>query len=187
MSPGSRPSHGMRPTSTSSTPTAAIASPSTMSALPTLTRTSFEEAHLAGRARGRLLAEMPVRVARHAAAGRRALDEADLQQVRLHHLDERVAIVVDRRGHRLDPDGATPVVVDDRQKEATIEPIEAAGVDTLQIERRARDALGDLPVRLHLRVVAHAPQQAVHDARGAARAAGDFRGPSRLDGGGQDP
>ena len=43
-------------------------------------------------------------------------------------------------------------------------------------ERGVGHLLGDPPLRLHLGEVAHAPEQAVGDARRPARAARDFEG-----------
>src|SRR5512132_1896354 len=106
MSPGSRPSQGRRPASRRMTPTTAIRRPKTISSLPTLSIIvfSFEEPALL---RGLVLhgpAEVHVGVAAHPPAGRAAHQEADLQQVRLYQLGQRLRFVVDGGGHRLDAD-----------------------------------------------------------------------------------
>src|SRR5437667_12818817 len=58
-------------------------------------------------------AEVRVGVARRHAAARRALQEADLHQVRLVDVHERVGLLRDRGGDRLDADRATVVLLDD--------------------------------------------------------------------------
>src|SRR3989442_13173630 len=122
MSPGSRPTQGIRPASASTTPMTAMNRPKKMRSLPTsfmaaasasparcmdgLVRTSaappcprsFEQSRLPARRRRRLLAEVQVRVASDPPAGGRADQEGDLQQVGLHELDERLGLVVDGGG-----------------------------------------------------------------------------------------
>src|SRR5262245_58178141 len=165
MSPGSRPSHGTRPARTRTTPATVSNTPSAMSALPTSFRGSLEEACLSGGRRRRLLAQVQIRLAGHAPAVRRPHDEADLEEVRLDHLREGLRLVVDGGGDGLEADRATVVVIDDRRQEAPIEPVEAARVHALAVERAPRDRFADDPVALHLRVVAHAPQEPIGDAR----------------------
>src|SRR3989442_9803577 len=111
MSPGSRPSHGTRPASTSTTPTRASSAPSAMSALPTSFRRSLEEAGLArGRCR-RLLAQVQVRPAGHAPTVRRPHDEADLEEIRLDHLGHRLPPLVACGRDRFQADPPPPPTV----------------------------------------------------------------------------
>ena len=91
-------------------------------------------------------------------------------RIRLDHVLERAALFADRGRDALDADRAAVEFLDDREQQLAIEGIEALRVDFQQVERGARDGLIDVPVRLHLRVVAHAAQQPVGDARRAARA-----------------
>src|SRR5437762_7748271 len=162
MSPGRRPSQGTRPTSIRTSPTRTMSPPRTTSSRPrSPMRASLEEAHLTRRARGRLLTEVRVRVARRAPARRGSLDEADLQQVRLHHLGQRLAVVVDRGSNRLETDRSAGIVLDDGGKKAPIEPVEPARIDAFEVERGARHCFGYLTARLDLRVIPHATQQAV--------------------------
>src|SRR5215510_11663781 len=97
MSPVSRPTPGIRPANMSTSPTTAISSPKTTSSLPMsdMSTASLEEPALAGRCRRRLLAQMQVGLPGHPASGGRADHEGDLQQIRLHQLDERFGLVVD--------------------------------------------------------------------------------------------
>src|SRR5439155_7080441 len=176
MSPGSRPSNGTRPASTSTTPTRASSAPSAMSALLTSFRRSLEEAGLAGGRRRRLLAQVPVRLAGHAPTVRRPHDEADLEEIRLDHLGQRLRLVVDGGGDRFEADRPAAVMVDDRGEEAPVEPVETPHVHALAVEGPPRDRFGDDAVALHLRVVAHAPEETVGDARRAARAVRDLPG-----------
>src|ERR1041384_1847080 len=138
MSPGRRPRPGTRPATSTTTPTSAIPTPSTMSIRPrscmpdALTAAaSFKERALARSRRAprrRLLAQRRIGLAGHAAAPRLAGDEADLQQVRLHDLRDRLRLVVDRRRHRLQADRPAVVHVDDRLQEAAVELVEPAAV-----------------------------------------------------------
>src|SRR5262245_60369739 len=118
---------------------------------------SSEQALLAGGGGGGLLAEVAVGFAGHAPAVRGSHDEADLQEIGLDQLRQGLGLVVDGGGDRFEADRAAAVVVDDRGEEAPVEPVEAAGVDALAVERAAGDVLVDEAIRLHLRVVAHAP------------------------------
>src|SRR5712692_9302382 len=151
MSPGRRPSQGTRPTSIRTSPVRTMSTPSTTSSRPrSPIRASLEQSHLTRRARGRLLTEVRVRVARRAPARGGALDEADLQQVRLHHLGQRLAVVVDRGGNRLEADRSAGVVLDDGGEKAPIEPVEPARIDAFEVERRPRHRFGYLTTRLDL-------------------------------------
>ena len=68
---------------------------------------------------------MLIRLARHAAAARRAREEAELHEVRLVHVPERDGFLADGRGERVDADRAAAVDVDDA---ADINPrVEGAG------------------------------------------------------------
>src|SRR5438552_17071166 len=105
MSPGSRPSHGTRPTSTSTTPTRAIRRPKAMRILPTSFTTIrsrlFEESRLA-RSRGSgLLARLGVRRGGQPTNSGRRHDEADLKETALDHHGQRLRLVVDGGRDRL--------------------------------------------------------------------------------------
>src|SRR5687768_14629098 len=136
MSPGRRPSHGTRPASIRTPPTRATTSPITSSILPRsfITPSSLKECALPrrrARPGRRGLPQVSVRLARHAPAARLPGDEADLEQVRLDDLRQRLRLVVDGGGHRLDADRPAPVHVDDRLEEAAVELVEPAGVHAL--------------------------------------------------------
>src|SRR5258706_14117550 len=64
----------------------------------------------------------------HAAAWG-ALQEALLQQIRLDDLFEHIALVAERRRHRLDPDRAAAVMLGDRAQIAAVHRVEAPPVD----------------------------------------------------------
>src|SRR5262245_52941469 len=119
MSPGRRPRPGTRPNTSSTTPSATATRPSTMRSRPRSitggwTAASFKQACLTtGRAGRRRLAEMHVGLGGDAAAARLARDEADLQQIRLDQLAQRLGIVVDGRGQGLDADRTAAVHLHD--------------------------------------------------------------------------
>src|SRR6059036_1675423 len=95
MSPGRRPIHGTRSTSTSTTPARAIRRPKAMRILPR-SCTSLEQALLTRGGGRRLFAQVAIGFAGDAASVRRPDDEADLQQV---GLDRRfLTAIVDHYG-----------------------------------------------------------------------------------------
>ena len=73
------------------------------------------------------------------AAVRGALDEADLQQVRLDDVFERLEVFGQRRGDRVDADRAAAVTFGDRAQERAIEPVEPAFVDAFALQRLVGD------------------------------------------------
>src|SRR5439155_1362133 len=81
---------------------------------------------------------------------------ADLEEVGLHELRQRLRLVVDRGGDRLDPDGTALELLDDGLEEPPVESIETAGVDALHREGRVGRGPGDPAVALDPRVVADA-------------------------------
>src|SRR5437763_6560338 len=146
MSPGRRPSHGTRSNATSSSPTTAITSPRATSARPSsdmgVASTAdalLEERALTDGGGRRLLAEMGVGLSRHPASIRRADQKGDLEEIGLHQLGQRLGIVVDRGGHRLQAGGAAVVQLDDGGAEAAVEAIETARVDTTAHTRVTTD------------------------------------------------
>src|SRR2546428_505919 len=81
---------------------------------------------------------------------------------------------------------AAPNTGRERPEETPIQGIEPMIVHAFNREGLGRHSFGDHPIRPHLSVVAHAPQEPVGDARGAARPARD-RGRALLrDGDAQD-
>src|SRR5437867_11809503 len=125
MSPGSRPIHGTRPASISTMPTTATTTPTMTRARPISDMASLEEAPLPAWRSGRLPLQVQVCLARYPPPRRRADHEADLQEIRLDELRERLGLVVDRRRDGLDADGAAPVMFDDGGEEPSVEPVEA--------------------------------------------------------------
>src|SRR5438093_13635579 len=117
MSPGRRPSQGTRPATVSSAPTITTTIPSTINVRPrsfTVASSLKRERPLGrGRCGGRPLAEVRVRRGHRAPAARLAGDEADLQQVGLDDLRQRLRVVVDGRRDGLEPDRATAVHLED--------------------------------------------------------------------------
>ena len=72
------------------------------------------------------------------------------------------------------PDRPAAELVDDRPQQLAIHFVEPVLVDLEQLQRGVRDVEGDRARCAHLRVIANAPQQAVGDARRAARAPREF-------------
>src|SRR3712207_1987835 len=114
-------------------------------------------------------AEVLVGKARGRAAARRAVDEADLNQVGLDDFFYRVLLLLQRGAHVVETDGAARVLLDDHQQELPVHLVEAERVDLHAVQRVVGDLLRDAPVVLHVGEVAHAPEQSVRYARRAAR------------------
>ena len=110
------------------------------------------------------------------APARRPLQEAELEQVRLVDVLDRVRLLAERHRERREPDRAAAELLDDRAQQLAVEPLEAGLVDLEQLERLLGDLARDDAGVAHLGDVAHAPQDAVRDPRRAARAARDLVG-----------
>ena len=113
-------------------------------------------------------------VRRQQPPARRALHEAQLDEIGLDDVLDRVARLGERGGDGLDADRAAAELDGDRVEIAPIHLVEPNDVDVEQLERavgeRARHAL----CAFDHGEVAHAPKQAPGDARRAARAPGDL-------------
>src|SRR5262245_41517531 len=132
-----------------------------------------EELAARGPARRR---EPEVPIGRHGghAPARGALQEPTLDEERLQHVLDRVALLADRVREVVDSNRSAAELLHHRAEELAIHDVQADRVDVEHRERRVGHVAGDHALRLHLRVVAHAPQQAVRDARGAAGAGGNL-------------
>jgi hypothetical protein len=104
----------------------------------------------------------------------RALQEAVLHEERLVHLLDRAAVLAHRRGDGRDPHRPAVELLDDGAQHARVHVVEPELVDVQPPERQVGHLAVDHAVPLDLRVVAHAAQQAVGDARRAARAPRDL-------------
>ena len=79
---------------------------------------------------------MRVGVRGRAAAPRRALDEAALQQVGLVDVLERVLLLLHRDRERGQPDRAAAEALADRRQDLAVQPVQARVVDLEQVQRR---------------------------------------------------
>ena len=84
---------------------------------------------------------MPVRSQRRHPAARGALQEALLDQERLDHVLDRVALLADRRGDVVEADRAAVEAVDHRLEQLSVHHVEAVRVD---VEHRQRQ-VGERP------------------------------------------
>src|SRR5262245_60931505 len=121
-----------------------------------------------------LHAEVLVRALRRHAAARRAVEVALLDQERLVDVLDRAAILADRGGERVQPDGSPAVFLDERTQERAVHAVEAGLVDLETREREAGELARHRRLAADLGEVAHAAQQAVGDARRAPRAGRDL-------------
>src|SRR5579872_1513766 len=97
-----------------------------------------------------------------------------VQQKRLDDVDQRVLLLVYRRGKRLDSDRPAVVILHDGIQVASIELVQPIFVDAFPSERLVGDRSIDAAVAPDLGIVANALQEAIGDARRSARAASDL-------------
>src|SRR5687767_4186967 len=105
------------------------------------------------------------------ASSRGALDQAALQQVRLVDVLDRVACLTQGYRERPHSDRPSLELVDDETKVVAVGAVQAQVVHALHLQGGVGGLLVYSAVADDLGVVAHALEQAVGDARGAAAAA----------------
>ncbi len=132
-------------------------------------------------------AQVPERRQGGDAAARRALQVALLDEVGLDDVLDGAGLLADAGGDVVQPHRAAVEAVDDSLQQLSVHHVEALGVHIEHRQGALGDVLRDAAVALHVGIVAHAPQQAVGDAWGAARAARDLEGTLRIDGRIQQP
>ncbi len=121
------------------------------------------------------------------AAPARALDESGLEEVRLVYVLHRVARLAQRDRDRPDPHRAAVELVDDQAEVVAVGAVEAEVVDALHLQRPVRRLLVYRAVAHDLRVVAHALEEPVGDARCAPAAAGELPGAALRDRDAENP
>ena len=97
-----------------------------------------------------------------------SLQEAELEQVRLVDVLDRVGLLAERDGDRGEADRASAELEGDRLEELAVDPLEPSLVDLVELERLPRDVRGDRALVPYLRDVPDAPEDPVGDARRAA-------------------
>ena len=127
-------------------------------------------------ARPRGCAEVRAAQLRHDPAARGALEEAQLEQVGLVDVLDRVSLLAERDGERRQPDRAAVEPLHDRPQQLAVGALEPFAVDLEQVERLGGDLVGDDALVPDLRDVADAAQDAVRDPRRPSRAPGDLVG-----------
>src|SRR5438046_2116826 len=113
---------------------------------------------------------------RHDPAARRPLQEAELEQIRLVDVLDRVGLLAERDRKGGEPDRAAVESLHHRAQESAVDPLEPALVDLHQVERLARDRRRNGALVPDLGDVPNTAQDPVRDPRRSARAAGDLVG-----------
>src|SRR3569623_8615 len=129
-----------------------------------------------GRRRWRAQAEMRIRMARHHPPARGTHEKALLNQKRLQHVFDGAALFADGGGQAVDAHRAAVEFVDEGEQQLAVHHVDAFAINVEHVQRLLRHSAADAAVGLDLGVITHTAQQAVGDARRAARAAGDFSG-----------
>ncbi len=128
--------------------------------------TCLEQSGLAARRRGQ--PKMGIAATVEAAPACGAGDEAELNEVRLDHVLDRVARLAEAGGQRFDADRPAAVKVGDHRQVAAVHRVESERVD-LQPRQRAVGDLGvDRVGAEGMREIPHPAQQAAGDPRRAA-------------------
>ena len=109
-------------------------------------------------------------------AARGPLEEADLQQVRLRDVLDRVRLLAESGGQARDPDRSPAELLDQRAQDLRVQRVQPELVHVEQLEGGARDVSVDHAGGFHLCVVTDPPQQPVGYTRCPARPARDFLG-----------
>jgi len=124
-------------------------------------------------ARGRFDAAVPETALGDHAAARRAHEKAAHDEVGLVDVLQRVGLLAERHGKRLETDGPAVELLDDRLQDVSVELVEPLAVHLQQLQGSETDVVTDAPLMAYLGEVADAAKQPVGDARRAARATGD--------------
>src|SRR6266850_7323669 len=119
-------------------------------------------------------AEMRIRQRRRHPTLRGADEETFLDEERLVDVLDRVPLLADRRRERVEPDRTPRELVDDGEEERAVHLVEARFVDVEEPERVPGHGPVDPALRAHVGEVTYPAEEAVRDARRAARAAGDL-------------
>ncbi len=107
---------------------------------------------------------------------RRALQEAELEQIRLVDVFDRVRLLAERDRERREADGPALELVRDRVEQIAVDALEADVVHFEQLEGLGRDVQRDLTAVTNLGDVSDAPEDPICHSRRAARPARDLYG-----------
>src|SRR4030095_8952900 len=131
-------------------------------------------------------AEMFVGETRHDSAAGRRWKEADLQQIRLVHVFDRIDFFAKDGRNRAHSDRSAIESLDDRAKQLAVDIVEALLIDIQQLQRAASHLRGDFSVAFPPGIAANTLQQTVGDARRAPTTFRDFRASVGRDHGTED-
>ena len=119
-------------------------------------------------------AEIFERAFRAHAPARRAVDEAELDQIRLVDFFDGRRLLVNGRRDGVHAHRPATVFVQQREHDLLVDFVEPVAIHFQQIQRGLGDVFIDMAVGPHLRVITNTPQQPVGDARRATAAAGQL-------------
>ena len=122
---------------------------------------------------------MPIRRRRRNATAWRAHEKSLLNEIRLEDVLNGIAFLAQGGSETLHTHRSTIEFFNDREQQSTIHGIETVLIDFQHGERALRHIYIDSTGAFDLRVIAHAPQQTVHDTRRAPGAASNQGGARR--------
>ncbi len=110
------------------------------------------------------------------AAAWRAIEHADLHEVRLVHLLDGIFFFAQRGGKRAEAHGTAPILVEQGNHQVAVDFIQSMLIDAEHVQGFASHFPGDAAGGAHLSEITSAAEQAVGNARRTAATSGDFFG-----------
>ncbi len=123
---------------------------------------------------------MPHARSRDDTAARSARDQADAHEERFHHRLDGLRLLTDRDGEGVEPHRSPVEAGEDGLHDRAVQAVETQRIHVVQLERGLNGLQSRLGV-VHERIVAHAAQEPVRDARRAPRTARDLGDRGGLD------
>ena len=109
----------------------------------------------------------------YAAAGR-AIEHADLHEIRLVNFLDGVFFLAEGGGQGAQADGTTGIFVEQGDHEVAVDFVEAVFIDAEHVQRFAGDFASDAAAGANFGEITRAAKKAIGDARRSTAASGDF-------------
>src|SRR5512138_3020444 len=83
----------------------------------------------------------------------RSVQEAELEEIGLDYVHDRILLLTDRGGDGIQADRSATVFVDDRLEHAAVEVVQTERVNLQEVKRFFGNLRGDLPISADLGIV----------------------------------
>ena len=124
--------------------------------------------------------EMLVRTSHQDASGGRAFEKSPLDQIRLINFFNRFRFLPNTHSETPKTYGTAITFIQDIFQNPFVHKIQTFVIHLKHLQSTVCDLIGDLAIRLHLRIVTHPSEKAVCDARRSARPTRDLAFPFRI-------